>query len=170
MKRYLIPGTRFLIDTQDNGVPFDRTRLLVAQEAMQTDIDNAISTLYENDKIRRFEELNGKSFNPNSTVQLRSFYLTIWASNLLEKRLERAQILLMRKCSRNSQLRAMYHNSSWIYDKNLKSKILILIRSYLNWIEILTFVQALIFMVLLVAGSVLLVNLICNSCLEIILL
>ena len=62
----LIPGTRFLIDTQDNGVPFDRTRLLVAQEAMQTDIDNAISTLYENDKIRRFEELNGKSFNPNS--------------------------------------------------------------------------------------------------------
>ena len=68
----LIPGTRFLIDTQDNGVPFDRTRLLVAQEAMQTDIDNAISTLYENDKIRRFEELNGKSFNPNSTVQLRS--------------------------------------------------------------------------------------------------
>ena len=68
----LIPGTRFLIDTQDNGVPFDRTRLLVAQEAMQTDIANAISTLYENDKIRRFEELNGKSFNPNSTVQLRS--------------------------------------------------------------------------------------------------
>ena len=68
----LIPGTRFLIDTQDNGVPFDRTRLLVAQEAMQNDIDKAISALYENDKIRRFEELNGKSFNPNSTVQLRS--------------------------------------------------------------------------------------------------
>ena len=68
----LIPGTRFLIDTQDNGVPFDRTRLLVAQEAMQNDIDKAISTLYENDKIRRFEELNGKPFNPNSTVQLRS--------------------------------------------------------------------------------------------------
>ena len=70
--KILIPGTRFLIDTQDNGVPFDRTRLLVAQEAMQNDIDKAIATLYENDKIRRFEELNGKSFNPNSTVQLRS--------------------------------------------------------------------------------------------------
>jgi DNA polymerase I-like protein with 3'-5' exonuclease and polymerase domains len=28
--------------------------------------------LYENDKIRKFEEVNGKSFNPNSTVQLRS--------------------------------------------------------------------------------------------------
>jgi DNA polymerase I-like protein with 3'-5' exonuclease and polymerase domains len=68
----LIPGTRFLIDTQDNGVPFDRTRLLVAQEAMQNDIDEAITALYENDKIRRFEELNAKPFNPNSTVQLRS--------------------------------------------------------------------------------------------------
>jgi len=68
----LIPGTRFLIDTQDNGVPFDRTRLLFGQEAMQNDIDAAISALYENEQIRRFEEINGKSFNPNSTVQLRS--------------------------------------------------------------------------------------------------
>ena len=68
----LIPGTRFLIDTQDNGVPFDRKRLYVGQDAMQTDIDDAISALYENDKIRRFEEINGKPFNPNSTMQLRS--------------------------------------------------------------------------------------------------
>ena len=68
----LIPGTRFLIDTQDNGVPFDKKRLYVGQDAMQTDIDNAITALYENDNIRRFEELNGKPFNPNSTVQLRS--------------------------------------------------------------------------------------------------
>jgi len=68
----LIPGTRFLIDTQDNGVPFDKKRLYLGQDAMQTDIDNAITALYENDNIRRFEELNGKPFNPNSTVQLRS--------------------------------------------------------------------------------------------------
>jgi DNA polymerase I-like protein with 3'-5' exonuclease and polymerase domains len=68
----LIPGTRFLIDTQDNGVPFDRKRLYVGQEAMQDDIDAAVAALYENDNIRRFEELNGKPFNPNSTMQLRS--------------------------------------------------------------------------------------------------
>ena len=68
----LIPGTRFLIDVQDNGVPFDRQRLLIAQGVMQDDIDKAISTLYENDKIRKFEEIQGKQFNPNSTVQLRS--------------------------------------------------------------------------------------------------
>jgi DNA polymerase I-like protein with 3'-5' exonuclease and polymerase domains len=68
----LIPGTRFLIDVQDNGVPFDRQRLLIGQEAMQNDIDKAIATLYENEKIRKFEEIQGKQFNPNSTVQLRS--------------------------------------------------------------------------------------------------
>ena len=68
----LIPGTRFLIDTQDNGVPFVKKRLYIGQNAMQTDIDEAIAALYENDNIRRFEELNGKPFNPNSTMQLRS--------------------------------------------------------------------------------------------------
>jgi len=68
----LIPGTRFLIDVQDNGVPFDRRRLLMAQEIMQNDIDNAIAKLYQNEKIRKFEEIQGKQFNPNSTVQLRS--------------------------------------------------------------------------------------------------
>ena len=67
----LIPGCRFLTDTQDNGVPFDKMRLLKSQSLMQEDIDEAIRTLYENPKIRRFEELNGGEFNPNSTVQLR---------------------------------------------------------------------------------------------------
>ena len=68
----LIPGTRFLIGIQDNGVPFDAERLSFAQELMQQDIDKAISTLYENPAIEKFEAINGKDFNPNSTVQLRS--------------------------------------------------------------------------------------------------
>jgi len=68
----LLPGTRFLIDTQDNGVPFDKTRLYKAQDIMQTDIDKAIDVLYENPKVHEFEVFNGKPFNPNSTVQLRS--------------------------------------------------------------------------------------------------
>ena len=68
----LIAGTRFLIDTQDNGVPFDKKRLLIGQSSMQSDIDEAIESLYKNDKIRKFEEINGKPFNPNSTMQLRS--------------------------------------------------------------------------------------------------
>ena len=68
----LIPGCRFLTDTQDNGVPFNRKRLEISQELMQDDIDKAIATLYKNPKIAQFEKINGKDFKPNSTVQLRS--------------------------------------------------------------------------------------------------
>jgi len=67
----LIPGTRFLTDIQDNGVPFDRYRLEKAQNIMQDDIDAAIAKLYENPRVRKFEEIQGKEFNPNSTMQLR---------------------------------------------------------------------------------------------------
>ena len=70
----LIPGTKFLMDVQDNGVPFDRTRLLVAQELMQTEIDSSVKELYTHEAIKRFEEINGKDFNPNSTVQLRQLF------------------------------------------------------------------------------------------------
>ena len=68
----LIPGCRFLTDVQDNGVPFDRIRLEQSQEIMQEDIDKAVAGLYKNPRIAEFEKIQGKEFNPNSTVQLRS--------------------------------------------------------------------------------------------------
>ena len=68
----LIPGCRFLMDAQDNGVPFDPQRLLKSQSLMQEDIDAAINQLYEVEAVREFEKAQGKEFNPNSTVQLRS--------------------------------------------------------------------------------------------------
>ena len=67
----LIPGTRFLTDAQDNGVPFDKKRLYTAQNIMQDDIDNAIASLYKDERVRKFEQIQGKEFNPNSTLQLR---------------------------------------------------------------------------------------------------
>ena len=68
----LIPGCRFLMEAQDNGVPFDRKRLLVSQGLMQDNIDEAVGSLYEYDSVKEFENYQGKDFNPNSTVQLRS--------------------------------------------------------------------------------------------------
>jgi len=68
----LIPGCRFLTDIQDNGVPFDKLRLVKSQSLMQEQIDVAVVEMYKDPAIRKFEELNGKDFNPNSTVQLRS--------------------------------------------------------------------------------------------------
>lgn len=68
----LIPASEFLMDVQDNGVPFDTQRLRLAQAEMQRRIDNAVEILYREPKIRDFEEAQGKEFNPNSVVQLRS--------------------------------------------------------------------------------------------------
>ena len=68
----LIPGVRFLLTTQDNGVPFDPSRLSVAQELMQDNIDVAIEELYKVPEISKFETAQGKPFNANSTVQLRA--------------------------------------------------------------------------------------------------
>merc|ERR1712091_426392 len=39
---------------------------------MQTEIDNAVKSLYEFTAVKTFEAAQGKPFNPNSTVQLRS--------------------------------------------------------------------------------------------------
>jgi len=68
----LIPGCSFLIDAQDNGVPFDKDRLQAAQALMQQQIDEAVAGLSQFPEIAKFEEYQGKDFNPNSTVQLRA--------------------------------------------------------------------------------------------------
>jgi DNA polymerase I-like protein with 3'-5' exonuclease and polymerase domains len=68
----LIPGTRFLVDAQDNGVPFDKERLYLAQVSMQKNIDIAVDKLYKNPRIAEWRLWHGKDFNPASTVQLRS--------------------------------------------------------------------------------------------------
>ena len=68
----LIPGSSFLEIMQDNGVPFDADRLRKAQVMMQTDIDAAVVELYKNPIINQFEEIQGKTFNPGSVMQLRS--------------------------------------------------------------------------------------------------
>ena len=67
----LIPGCRFLTDIQDNGVPFDKQRLKFAQAKMTQEIEEAVAKLYSWQEIKVFEEAEDKSFNPNSTVQLR---------------------------------------------------------------------------------------------------
>lgn len=68
----LIEGTKFIIDMQENGVPFSRERLLLSNQIMQDIIDADIEKLYKHEEISRFENLQGKPFNPNSVVQLRS--------------------------------------------------------------------------------------------------
>lgn len=69
----LLPASTFLMEVQGNGVPFDIDRLKFAQAEMQKSIDESIEELYKEPKVREFEEAQGKPFNPNSVMQLRSF-------------------------------------------------------------------------------------------------
>ena len=68
----LLEGCNFLRQVENNGVPFHRERLEFAQGVMQEDIEKAVAELYEFPEVRQFEKAQGKDFNPNSTVQLRS--------------------------------------------------------------------------------------------------
>lgn len=70
-RNILIPGCRFLTDIQDNGVPFDKERLLFAQKMMEEQIAVAVKGLSKFPEIAKMEEDTGKQFNPNSTIQLR---------------------------------------------------------------------------------------------------
>ena len=67
----LIKGTRFLTDIQDNGVPFNKERLLFGQETMQAQIAEAVAGMSKFKEIAQLEKDQGKPFNPNSTLQLR---------------------------------------------------------------------------------------------------
>tara|TARA_S200002703_G_scaffold149710_1_gene147503 strand:+ start:41 stop:2314 length:2274 start_codon:yes stop_codon:yes gene_type:complete len=71
-RNILLPATEFLLDVESYGVPFDRNRLEKSSVLMQEDIDNAVKRLYEFTEVKLFEKAQGKDFNPNSTMQLRS--------------------------------------------------------------------------------------------------
>lgn len=66
----LLPALRFIMDMEDNGVPFDKARLEVAKFAMTEKIEAAEKELLECDEVKRFIADNGE-FNPNSVLQLR---------------------------------------------------------------------------------------------------
>jgi DNA polymerase I-like protein with 3'-5' exonuclease and polymerase domains len=70
-ERLLVPGMRFLKQVEDNGVPFDKERLVKGQTKMDEEINRLHQELYSFSEVHTFEELQGKVFNPNSPMQLR---------------------------------------------------------------------------------------------------
>lgn len=67
----LRPGMRFLTKMEENGVPFHPGRLEIAKNLMEIELEELKTELYSFEEIVKFEEIQGKIFNPNSTVQLR---------------------------------------------------------------------------------------------------
>lgn len=67
----LIPGTLFLMDMEEAGVPMSKERLELADKFLEEEITRAKEKIYEFKEIRAFEKDQGAIFNPNSVQQLR---------------------------------------------------------------------------------------------------
>jgi DNA polymerase I-like protein with 3'-5' exonuclease and polymerase domains len=70
-KNILLPACRFLMQAQDNGVPFCKDRLIASQDLMLEEISGAVDKLQNHEAVVRFQAQEGKEFNPNSVIQLR---------------------------------------------------------------------------------------------------
>lgn len=70
-KEILIPGTLFLMDMEEVGIPISRERMEAANLYLDTEIQRAKEAIYEFPAIKQFEADTGKIFNPNSVMQLR---------------------------------------------------------------------------------------------------
>jgi DNA polymerase I-like protein with 3'-5' exonuclease and polymerase domains len=67
----LIPGTLFLMDMEEVGIPVSRERMTAAEKYLDYEIEEAKKVVYGFESVKQFERDTGKIFNPNSVMQLR---------------------------------------------------------------------------------------------------
>jgi DNA polymerase I-like protein with 3'-5' exonuclease and polymerase domains len=67
----LIPGTIFLDEMEEVGIPIDKARMREAELYLDDEITKAKAKIYEFEEIKAFESDQGAIFNPNSVQQLR---------------------------------------------------------------------------------------------------
>ena len=67
----LIPGTLFLMDMEEVGIPISQDRMAAANLYLDEEIEKAKQVVYGFEEVKRFEQDTGKIFNPNSVMQLR---------------------------------------------------------------------------------------------------
>ena len=67
----LVPGTLFLMDMEEVGIPISQERMAAANLYLDEQIAKAKEVVYGFEEVKRFEQDTGKIFNPNSVMQLR---------------------------------------------------------------------------------------------------
>ena len=67
----LIPGTLFLMDMEEVGIPISQERMVAANLYLDEEIEKAKQVVYGFEEVKQFEKDSGKIFNPNSVMQLR---------------------------------------------------------------------------------------------------
>ena len=67
----LIPGTLFLMDMEEVGIPMSTERMAAASKYLDYEIEAAKKVVYSFEAVKQYEKDSGKIFNPNSVMQLR---------------------------------------------------------------------------------------------------
>lgn len=88
----LIPGTFFLVEVEENGVPFDKDRLQEANYKLIKEIDELKEKIYSFEEVKQFEKDHGKLFNPNSVQQLRVVFFEYLKLPIPDKRTDTGAI------------------------------------------------------------------------------
>ena len=70
-KDIMIPGTLFLMDMEEVGIPINKTRMQAAEQYLDKWILEAKEEIYKFKEVQDFESDSGIIFNPNSVPQLR---------------------------------------------------------------------------------------------------
>jgi DNA polymerase I-like protein with 3'-5' exonuclease and polymerase domains len=70
----MLSGTQFLMEIEENGVPFSKSHLEEANQQFTDEIFELNEKLYEYKEVCELETEQGVKFNPNSTAQLRKLF------------------------------------------------------------------------------------------------
>ena len=81
----LKPATDALMTLERNGGPISMEKLLSLDEEYQIDIEECMAEITLHPDVQRFERVFRKTFNPNSTVQLRELFQTVCGIKLTKK-------------------------------------------------------------------------------------
>ncbi len=73
----LKPATIALKRLEKNGGPVDTNAVDNLQKSYQIDVEECIDEISNNPAVQRFERIHNKTFNPNSTMQLRELFFNI---------------------------------------------------------------------------------------------
>lgn len=87
-RNILLPGTLFLHEMEEVGIPISKERMVAADKYLDEEITAAKYKLYEFEALKQFEKDQNAIFNPNSVVQLRKLlfdYLGLTPTGKLTK-------------------------------------------------------------------------------------
>lgn len=73
----LKPGTLAIKRLERNGGPLNRQQVEWLAEQYAIDVEECLEEISHHEAVKRFERIHGKSFNPNSTAQLRELFFNI---------------------------------------------------------------------------------------------